>query len=63
MAVAKRRVSSIFMAVSVTALLAGCEDGLDFDLRGSLGSGLDTTTAALGVTADRPDADNRGSIS
>lgn len=63
MAVARRRVSSILMAVSVTALLAGCEDGLDFDLRGGLGSGLDTTSAALGVTADRPDTDNRGIIS
>ncbi|WP_370232567.1 LysM peptidoglycan-binding domain-containing protein [Cognatishimia sp.] len=63
MAVARRRVFSFVMAVSVTALLAGCEDGLDFDLRGSLGSGLDTTSAALGVTADRPDTDNRGIIS
>ena len=63
MAVARRRVSSVLMAVSVTALLAGCEDGLDFDLRGSLGSGRDTTEAALGVTADRPDADDRGIIS
>ena len=63
MAVARRRISSVMMAVSMSALLAGCVDGLDFDMRGAMGGGLDTSDAALGVTAPRPDADDRGVIS
>ena len=63
MAVARRRISSVMMAVSMSALLAGCMDGLDFDMRGAMGGGLDTSDAALGVTAPRPDADDRGVIS
>ncbi|KPA23013.1 Murein hydrolase activator NlpD precursor [Shimia sp. SK013] len=45
------------------ALLAGCEDGLDFDLRSDLGGGLDTTSAAQTATAKRPKPDARGVIS
>lgn len=47
----------------VLALLAGCSDGLDFDLRGDLGGGLDTTSAAQTATAKRPKPDARGVIS
>ncbi|SFK54904.1 Murein DD-endopeptidase MepM and murein hydrolase activator NlpD, contain LysM domain [Shimia haliotis] len=47
----------------VLALLAGCSDGLDFDLRSDLGGGLDTTSAAQSATAKRPNPDARGVIS
>lgn len=47
----------------VLALLAGCSDGLDFDLRGDIGGGLDTTSAAQTATAKRPKPDARGVIS
>jgi len=45
--------------------LAACADGnFDFDLRDSLGTGLDTSDAAFAVrTADLPRPDNRGIIS
>lgn len=45
------------------AFLSACEDGLDLDLRGGFGPGLDTTTAAKSATAKRPSPDNRGVIS
>lgn len=44
------------------ALLAGCTDPLDFDLRGNLG-GFSTADAAQTATADRPEPDARGVIS
>ncbi|MEP2532858.1 LysM peptidoglycan-binding domain-containing protein [Shimia sp.] len=53
----------LIMAGLCMALIAGCEDGFDVDLRGGLGSGLDTTTAAKSATAKRPKPDNRGIIS
>ncbi|PSL20412.1 LysM peptidoglycan-binding domain-containing M23 family metallopeptidase [Shimia abyssi] len=53
----------IVMAISALALGAACEDGFDVDLRGGLGGGLDTTTAAKTATAQRPKPDNRGIIS
>ena len=45
------------------ALAGACTDGLDFDLRGGIGAGLDTTAAAKAATADRPRPDKRGIIS
>lgn len=63
MAGRRQRISKWMLAVSASALLAGCEAGLDFDLRSSFGQGLDTTEAAQGITADRPDPDDRGVIS
>ncbi|MFV0514896.1 MAG: peptidoglycan DD-metalloendopeptidase family protein [Jhaorihella sp.] len=50
-------------AVSALALLTGCSEPLDFDLRGNLGA-FSTADAARSVsTADRPAPDNRGIIS
>lgn len=52
------------MMMGLTLVLVGaCNDGFDFDLRGSIGAGLDTTTAAKAATADRPRPDKRGIIS
>lgn len=45
-----------------TLVLAGCQNGLDLDMRGALG-GLNTAEAARQATADRPRPDNRGIIS
>jgi murein DD-endopeptidase MepM/ murein hydrolase activator NlpD len=44
-------------------LIASCEGGLDLDLRGELGAGLDTTSAAQTATTKRPKPDDRGVIS
>ncbi|TDK43016.1 peptidoglycan DD-metalloendopeptidase family protein [Antarcticimicrobium luteum] len=53
----------LWAATAVLALLAGCSEPLDFDLRGNLGS-FSTAEAARGVsTADRPQPDARGIIS
>lgn len=49
-------------AVAVTALLAGCDEPLDFDLRGQVG-GFSTSDAARNITTDRPKPDARGVIS
>jgi len=43
-------------------VLAGCSQPLDFDLRG-FGSGFNTSDAARNITAERPQADDRGVIS
>ncbi|WP_243612379.1 peptidoglycan DD-metalloendopeptidase family protein [Shimia aestuarii] len=52
------------MMMGLTLVLVGaCNDGFDFDLRGGIGAGLDTTTAAKAATADRPRPDKRGIIS
>ncbi len=46
------------------SVLAACEGGFDYDLRGdATGSGLDTSDAALTATSKRPNPDNRGVIS
>jgi LysM repeat protein len=44
-------------------VMIGCLDTLDYDLRGDIGGGLDTTTAAQTATAQRPEPDDRGVIS
>lgn len=44
-------------------LLSACSEPLDFDLRGALGSGLNTAEAARQATAPRPQPDDRGIIS
>ena len=50
-------------AAAVLALLAGCDEPLDFDLRGNMGA-FNTSGAARAVaTADRPQPDARGIIS
>lgn len=53
----------LWAATAVLALLAGCSEPLDFDLRGNVGS-FSTAEAARSVnTVDRPDPDARGIIS
>lgn len=43
--------------------LAACTDPVDFDLRGDLGRGFDTSDAVQGQAGKRPAADDRGIIS
>ncbi len=58
------RLKARLMIAGLSLGLAGaCVDGLDYDMRGSFGSELDTSTAALTATAERPRADKRGIIS
>lgn len=52
----------LFGAVATAALLAGCSEPLDYDLRGQIG-GFSTTNAARNITAVRPKPDARGVIS
>ncbi len=49
-------------AALVCVALAGCNEPLDFDLRGNLGA-FSTATAARGAALDRPQPDARGVIS
>ncbi|WP_323785321.1 peptidoglycan DD-metalloendopeptidase family protein [Thalassovita sp.] len=55
--------SRLIWAVSALALLAGCDQPLDFDLRGNFGNAFSTTDAARMASGHRPDPDNRGVIS
>ncbi len=51
-------------AVALAAVLGGCGgDGFDLDLRDRLGADMDTSRAAQGVVADRPQPDARGVLS
>ncbi|MBL3703109.1 peptidoglycan DD-metalloendopeptidase family protein [Sulfitobacter sp. BDSS02] len=52
----------ILTAVSLLALLAACDEPLDFDMRGKIGA-FSTAPAAQSATGTRPAADNRGVIS
>ncbi|MDP2494969.1 LysM peptidoglycan-binding domain-containing M23 family metallopeptidase [Shimia thalassica] len=53
----------IAIAGLAVGFVAACDDGLDLDMRGTFGGGLDTTTAAQAAIADRPSPDKRGIIS
>ena len=58
------RLKARLMIAGLSLGLAGaCVDGLDYDMRGTFGSELDTSTAAQTATAERPRADKRGIIS
>lgn len=50
------------LSLTAFALLAGCSEPFDYDLRGNVG-GFSTTGAARGATINRPDPDDRGIIS
>lgn len=63
MTVSLRGPSKIVMAVSALALVSACSTPLDLDLRDMFGQRLDTSEAAVGATAQRPDPDSRGIIS
>jgi murein DD-endopeptidase MepM/ murein hydrolase activator NlpD len=57
-----RHIHALLAGTCVLALSA-CGDTMDFDLRGPIGGGLDTTSAARTATAERPQPDARGIIS
>lgn len=63
MTVSLRSLRTVAMAVSTTAILAGCDTPFDFDFRDGFGQKLDTSSAAKGAIAPRPQPDNRGIIS
>lgn len=63
MTVSLRSLRTVAMAVSTTAILAGCDTPFDFDFRDGFGQKLDTSKAATGALAPRPQPDNRGIIS
>lgn len=63
MKVSLHRPTRVVLAVSALALTTACSDPLDFDLRDMFGQGLDTSQAAAGATAQRPEPDSRGVIS
>jgi murein DD-endopeptidase MepM/ murein hydrolase activator NlpD len=51
-------------AFGLVLALGACGDGpLDLDMRGRMGGPLDTSSAAVAATADRPEPDARGGIS
>ncbi len=54
--------SRLMAGVAGLALLAACEEPLDFDLRGNIGA-FSTAEAARTVTTSRPEPDERGIIS
>ncbi|MDK3071926.1 LysM peptidoglycan-binding domain-containing M23 family metallopeptidase [Sedimentitalea sp. JM2-8] len=49
-------------AVALAALVAGCSQPLDFDMRGQIGA-FNTSDAARNITTERPEPDSRGVIS
>lgn len=63
MTVSLRRPARFAMAVSALAVVSACSEPLDLDLRDVFGQRLDTTEAAVGATAQRPEPDSRGIIS
>ena len=63
MTVSLRHPARLVMAASAMAVVSACSGPLDLDLRDVFGQGLDTSEAAVGATAQRPDPDSRGIIS
>lgn len=57
------RLNRWLWATAATALVAGCQAPLDYDLRGNFGEAMSTTEAAQQAVAPRPAPDNRGIIS
>mgnify|MGYP001799937623 CR=1 FL=1 len=58
----RTRRTPLILSTCALAVLAACDDPLDFDLRG-LGGGFTTSQAAQTATEDRPRPDARGVIS
>ncbi|WP_412553847.1 LysM peptidoglycan-binding domain-containing protein [Shimia sp. MIT1388] len=63
MAVFSSKNTRLIGAGLALTVMSGCLDTLDYDFRGDLGGGLDTTEAAQTATATRPEPDDRGVIS
>jgi murein DD-endopeptidase MepM/ murein hydrolase activator NlpD len=57
-----RKMASLMAGVAALALLAACEEPLDYDLRGNVGA-FNTAGAVQTITTDRPKPDERGIIS
>ena len=57
------RKSRLVWAVPAVALLVGCNQPLDFDMRGHFGDAFHTTDAARQASANRPKPDDRGILS
>ncbi|HAV09299.1 MAG TPA: peptidase M23 [Rhodobacteraceae bacterium] len=55
--------ATLVLGFTALALLAGCSEPFDMDLRGNFGNALSTSQAARNATAERPQADQRGVIS
>lgn len=53
----------VILTTTALALLGACSEPLDFDMRGNLTNGFDTSEAATQATAERPRPDDRGIIS
>lgn len=60
---ARNVTARLVMAASALAMVSACSGPLDLDLRDVFGQRLDTSEAAVGATAQRPEPDNRGIIS
>ena len=58
----RRRGVRLLAGLPLVALLAACEDGLDYDLRGTLGGNSTAQAAQAARTVNRPAADSRGLI-
>lgn len=61
MPLSARPIRAALGGLSLLALLAGCTEPLDYDLRGNFGA-FSTTDAAMAATTDRPAPDERGII-
>ncbi|SEQ40713.1 LysM peptidoglycan-binding domain-containing protein [Thalassovita taeanensis] len=59
----RRPLARLVLAGSALALLAACDEPLDFDLRGNFGNAFNTSDAARAATGRRPRPDDRGIIS
>jgi murein DD-endopeptidase MepM/ murein hydrolase activator NlpD len=58
-----RRMRAMVLAGTALAVLAACDEPLDFDMRGNFGNTLDTAEAARQPVMNRPAPDARGVIS
>ncbi|MBU2963680.1 peptidoglycan DD-metalloendopeptidase family protein [Citreicella sp. C3M06] len=57
------RVFHLSTPLAALALLAACDQPLDYDMRGRMGGSVDTSQAALAAISSRPEPDERGLIS
>lgn len=59
---ARHRLRRALPLLLLSTTLAACSNGLDLDLRGTLGGSVDTSQAAIQATGERPKPDSRGII-
>lgn len=58
----RSRGARLLAGLPLLAVLAACEDGLDYDLRGTFGGNSTAAAAQAATTVTRPATDNRGLI-